>query len=113
MITKTAKTWMAIAGIVLAIGLFSPTGSTFANTNSSADRVNSALVTLMGTIRKIEVEGICYQLAASDGKNYELMGKFPKRNGLKVQVRGSIEQDVATICQVGQPFKVKSVRVVK
>jgi hypothetical protein len=113
MFTKTTKTWIAIAGMMLSIGLFIPTLSTLANPNSSPTQVKSTLVTLTGTIRKLEVEGTCYQLAANDGKNYELMGKFPKRNGVKVQVRGSIEPEVATICQVGQPFKVKSVRVVK
>jgi hypothetical protein len=112
MLTKMTKTWIAIAGMILSIGLFVPNIPTLANTNSSVN-VKSTFVTLTGTIRKLEVEGICYQLAASDGKNYELIGKFPKRNGVKVQVRGEIATDVATICQVGQPFKVKSVRVVR
>jgi hypothetical protein len=112
MLTKMTKTWIAIAGIIFAIGLFVPNIPTLANTNSTVD-VKPTLVTLTGTIRKLEVAGSCYQLAASDGKNYELMGKFPKRNGVKVQVRGEVATDVATICQVGQPFKVKSVRVVR
>jgi hypothetical protein len=112
MLTKMTKTWIAIAGMILAIGLFMPNIPTLANTNSSVD-VKPTLVTLTGTIRKLEVEGTCYQLAANDGKNYELIGKFPKRNGVKVQVSGAITTDVATICQVGQPFKVKSVRVVR
>ncbi len=113
MLTKMTKTWIAIAGVILAIGLFVPNIPTLANTNSSSVKVKSTLVTLTGTIRKLEVEGICYQLAANDGKNYELIGKFPKRNGVKVQVRGEISTDVATICQVGQPFKVQSVRVMR
>jgi hypothetical protein len=112
MLTKMTKTWIAIAGIIFAIGLFVPNIPTLANTNTSVN-AKSTLVTLTGTIRKLEVEGTCYQLAANDGKNYELIGKFPKRNGVKVQVRGEISTDVATICQVGQPFKVKSVRVVR
>jgi hypothetical protein len=114
MFAKTTKTWIAIAAMMLSIGLFIPTLSALANPHSSSPtQVKSTLVTLTGTIRKLEVEGTCYQLAANDGKNYELIGKFPKRNGVKVQVRGSIETEVATICQVGQPFKVKSVRVVQ
>jgi hypothetical protein len=112
MLTKMTKTWIAIAGIIFAIGLFVPNIPILANTNSSVN-VKPTLVTLTGTIRKVEVEGICYQLAANDGKNYELIGKFPKRNGVKVQVRGEVATDVATICQVGQPFKVKSVRVMR
>jgi hypothetical protein len=112
MLTKMTKTWIAIAGMILAIGLFVPNIPTLANTNSSVD-VKPTLVTLTGTIRKLAVEGTCYQLAATDGKNYELIGKFPKRNGVKVQVRGEVATDMATICQVGQPFQVKSVRVMK
>jgi hypothetical protein len=112
MLTKMTKTWIAIAGMILAIGLFVPNIPTLANTNPSVD-AKSTLITLTGTIRKLEVEGTCYQLATNDGKNYELIGKFPKRNGVKVQVRGAIATDVATICQVGQPFKVQSVRVVR
>jgi hypothetical protein len=112
MLTKMTKTWIAIVGMIFAIGLFVPNIPTLAHTNNSVN-FKSTLVTLTGTIRKLEVEGTCYQLAANDGKNYELIGKFPKRNGVKVQVRGEIATDVATICQVGQPFKVKSVRVMK
>jgi maltose-binding protein MalE len=108
MLTKMTKTWIAIVGIILAIGLLMPSIPPLANTT-----VQPTTVTLTGTIRKLAVEGTCYQFTANDGKNYELLGKFPKRNGVKVQVRGEIATDVATICQVGQPFKVKSVRVVK
>jgi hypothetical protein len=108
----TTKTWIAIASIIFSIGIFSHTIPVFANTNHPT-QVKPAIVSLTGTIRKLSVEGICYQLATDDGKNYELMGKFPKRDGTKVQVSGVVETDIVTICQVGKPFKVKSVRVIK
>ncbi len=113
MINRTTKFYIAIVGVMFAIGLFLPNSPTLANTNITVTHSKPALVSLTGTIHKLPVEGICYQLTANDGKNYELMGKFPKRDGLKVRVEGTVATDVATICQVGQAFKVKSVRVVK
>jgi hypothetical protein len=112
MITKTLKNWIVAASIILAIGMFIPTPPTLANTNSLIT-VKPPLITLNGTIHKLAVEGTCYQLTTNEGKNYELMGKFPKRDGVKVRVSGVVATDVATICQVGQPFKVRSVRVLK
>jgi hypothetical protein len=113
MIIKIAKTWVVIASIIFSIGIFISAVPVLANTNSNLTQVKPAIVSLTGTIRKLAVEGTCYQLATDDGKNYELMGKFPKRDGTKVQVSGVVETDVVTICQVGKPFKVKSVRVIK
>jgi hypothetical protein len=112
MITKTLKNWITTASIALAIGIFIQMLPTLANTESLST-VKPPLVSLEGTIHKLAVEGTCYQLTAKNGKNYELMGKFPKRDGVKVQVSGVVATDVATICQVGQPFKVRSVRVLR
>jgi hypothetical protein len=69
--------------------------------------------TIVGTIKATGVEGGCYQLQADDGQRYELMGKFPKRDGFRVKVKGTIAQDVMTICQVGQTLRVKSWRPAK
>ncbi len=112
MLNKVAKTWMAIATIILAIGISFPMLPTSANTDSLIT-VKPPLVTLNGTIRKLAISGTCYQLTTNEGKNYELMGKFPKRDGVKVEVSGAIANDIMSICQVGQPFKVRSVRVLK
>ncbi len=98
---------------ILAIGIFWPILPTLAGSNSQPAKVRSELVNLTGTIRKLVVEGTCYQLASDDGKKYELMGKFPEIDGTRVQVRGVIATDTVTICQVGQPVQVKSVRVIK
>jgi hypothetical protein len=112
MIISKIKNAIAAIGIILAIGISMQTLPTLANTESLVT-VKPPLVSLDGTIRKLAVEGTCYQFTANDGKKYELLGKFPKRDGVKVQVTGAVATDVATICQVGQPFKIKSIRVLK
>lgn len=113
MINITMKSWIAAVGIILAIGLFIPTLPTLANPRNSATQIKPEIVNLTGTIRKLALEGTCYQLATANGKRYELMGKFPKQDGVKVHVRGTLPTDIMTICQVGQPFQVKSYRLVK
>jgi hypothetical protein len=70
--------------------------------------ISTEQITVIGTIKATGVEGNCYQLQADDGQRYELMGKFPKRDGLRVKVKGTLAKDVMTICQVGQPLRVKS-----
>jgi hypothetical protein len=108
---KKAKIYTTVISVILTIGLLLPMLPTLANPNPV--KVKSAIVSLTGTIHKLAIEGTCYQLATDDGKKYELMGKFPKIEGTRVQVRGIIATDAVTICQVGQPVKVKSVRVIK
>lgn len=75
--------------------------------------VKSPTTTVQGVIKLVRVEGGCYQLIAADGSKYELIGKFPKQNGLRVQVRGVLKPDMMTICQVGKPFQVLKVKVLK
>jgi hypothetical protein len=110
---RTVKIYKIIISAILAIGIFWPTLSSLADSNAQTVKVKSAIVSLTGTIRKLAIEGTCYQLASDDGKKYELMGKFPKIEGKRVQVSGIIAADTVTICQVGQPVQVKSVRVIK
>ena len=110
---KTARIYTIVISTILAIGVFWQISPSLADSNSQIVKVKSEIVSLTGTIRKLAVEGTCYQLAADDGKKYELMGKFPKIDGTRVQVRGIIATDTVTICQVGQPVQVKSVRVIK
>jgi heat shock protein HslJ len=73
----------------------------------------SANITVDGVIRLVNVEGGCYRLQANTGQSYELLGEFPRKDGLRVQVVGELLQDRATICQVGQPLQVKSVKVIQ
>jgi hypothetical protein len=112
MITKP-KFHTAIITTVLTIGIFLPILPTLAAPNSSSTKAKPININLVGTIHKLAVEGTCYQLAADSGKKYELMGKFPKIEGTRVQVRGVVVMDTATVCQVGQLLKVKAVRVIK
>ncbi len=112
-IHSKTKIYITIVSIFLAIVLIFPTASTLANTNSSPTAIKPVSIDLTGTIHKIAVEGTCFQLAADNGKKYELIGKFPRRDGIKVRVSGVVATDTATICQVGQPLKIKSIRVIK
>ena len=73
----------------------------------------SSNITVAGVIRFLNVEGGCYSLKAQDGRSYELLGEFPRQDGLQVQVRGKLLSDTATICQVGQPLQVESVRALE
>jgi hypothetical protein len=111
--SRTAKIWTSLIGVIFAMGLLAPVLPILANQEANQVKVKPVTVNLSGTIKKIAVEGICYQLAADDGKKYELMGKFPKIDGTRVQVSGVATTGIATICQVGQPFQVKTVRVIK
>jgi hypothetical protein len=110
---KIAKVYTIVIGTILAVDVFWQILPTLAGSNSQPAKVRSEVVNLTGTVRKLAVEGTCYQLAADDGSKYELMGKFPKIEGTRVQVSGVIKTDTVTLCQVGQPVQVKSVRVIK
>ena len=111
MIIKTAKIYILV--IILAMGIFLPTVPVLANPNISPKKVKPVTMNLTGTIHKIAVEGTCYQLAADNGKKYELMGKFPKIDGTRVNISGVLSTDLVTICQVGQPIQINTVRVIK
>jgi hypothetical protein len=110
---KTARIYTTVICTILAIGVFWQILPTLADSNSQLAKARSEVVNLTGTVRKLAVEGTCYQLNTDNGKKYELMGKFPKFEGTRIQVRGIIATDIVTICQVGQPVRVKSVRVIK
>jgi hypothetical protein len=97
----------------LAIGILPARLLAVTNTSTNSAQVKPATVNLTGIIKKIAVEGTCYQLVADDGQKYELMGKFPKTDGTRVQISGVVKIDMATICQVGKPLQVKAARVVK
>jgi hypothetical protein len=79
----------------------------------AAGFVNLPQVNVIGTVKKIEVSGVCYQLVTADGNKYELMGNFPHQDGVVISAIGTLPTDLMTICQVGQPFKVDSSKPVK
>jgi hypothetical protein len=107
------KIYISVISLVFTIGVFLPIAPVLANPNTSPTQVKPATVSLTGTIHELAVEGTCYQLATDNGDKYELMGKFPKIDGTRVRVSGVVAADTVTICQVGKPLKVKSVRVIK
>jgi hypothetical protein len=113
MITTTVKVQIAVIGMILAIGMFLPILPTLAHPKNSPAVVIPTIVNLAGTVRVLAVEGTCYQFVGDNGKKYELMGKFPKVDGTRIQVRGVLATDTATICQVGQLIKVKGARIIK
>ena len=112
-ISKPLKIIIAIAIIILAIFIFRLVIESQTVANNQPIPAKLSIVTITGTIHKIAVEGTCYQLATSDGKKYELLGKFPELDGLKAEITGTISADIMTLCQVGQPIQVKSLRTIK
>jgi hypothetical protein len=113
MIAKTVKAQVALISMILAAGMFLPISPTLAHPKNSGAVAKPTIVNLAGTVRVLAVEGTCYQFVGDNGKKYELMGKFPKVDGTRLQVRGVLATDTATICQVGQLIKVKGTRVIK
>ncbi|WP_310426012.1 hypothetical protein [Chamaesiphon sp. VAR_48_metabat_135_sub] len=107
------KIYISVISLLFTIGIFLPIVPVLANPYTSSTQVKPGTVHLTGTIHKLVVEGTCYQLATDNGDKYELMGKFPKIDGTRVRVSGVVAVDTVTICQVGKPLKVKSVRVIK
>jgi hypothetical protein len=113
MTARVTKICVLVLGAILALGLSIPLVPALATTTTGSTKVKPATVDLTGTIKKLAVEGTCYQLAADNGQKYELMGKFPKIDGTRVRVSGVPKSDMVTICQVGQPLQVKTVKVIK
>ena len=114
MMKKTVKIWISVISVMFAVGILLPNISALADKDTAAPAtVKPATLNLTGTIRKLAVEGTCYQLDGDNGQKYELMGKFPKIDGTKVRVSGVVKTDMMTICQVGQPLQVKTVRTIK
>ncbi len=113
MIAKTIKAQVALISMILAIGMFLPISPTLANPKNSPAIAKPTIVNLAGTVRVLALSGTCYQFVGDNGKKYELMGKFPKVDGTRIQVRGVLATDTATICQVGQLIKVKGARIIK
>jgi hypothetical protein len=100
MINRTATVYiLLIISAIFGLGLRLSSLSTHADPNSHLVKAKPTNIT----------KGTCDQLVADDGKKYELIGKFPKIYDRKVRVSGSIDPDIITICQVGQPLKVEKI----
>lgn len=80
-------------------------------TPTTPSKTSTIIVT--GVIEFVDVEGGCYRMKTQDGRSFELLGTFPRKAGLRVQVRGKLVQDMATFCQVGQLLQVESIKVLQ
>jgi hypothetical protein len=97
--------WLAVVLLMLSLA-----GGAIATPASLADAPRTT-TTFRGTIRNTGLEGgSCYQLQTDQGQRYQLLGKFPRRDGLRVEVQGELQPDRITLCQVGIPLQVKSWR---
>jgi hypothetical protein len=70
------------------------------------------LEVLSGQMRLVDLEGGCWYLADSQGKNYQLVGKLAaslNRQGLYVKVVGSATKNLASTCMIGELFEVERV----
>jgi hypothetical protein len=67
---------------------------------------------LRGTIRKSDLEGGFFQLVAEDGTTYEVEGSDPllRKDGVRVEVDGSVDKGALSFTMTGPRFKVTSVR---
>ena len=67
-----------------------------------------------GTIKHSDLEGGHYQLQADDGVDYELEGTDPllRRNGLRVEIDGTVDRGTLSFSMSGPRLKVKSVKAV-
>ncbi len=65
-----------------------------------------------GTIRHSDLEGGHYQLQADDGTIYELEGTDPalRRDGVRVEIDGSVDKEALSFAMTGPRLKVKSVK---
>lgn len=68
-----------------------------------------------GTIRRNDLEGGHFQLAATDGVDYELEGTDPllRQDGLRVEIVGSVDDGALSFAMTGPRLKVKSVKALK
>ncbi len=68
-----------------------------------------------GTIKRNDLEGGHFQLASSDGVDYELEGSDPllRRDGLRVEIEGSVDGGTLSFSMTGPRLKVKSVKALE
>ena len=65
-----------------------------------------------GTIRHSPLEGGHFQLVADDGMTYEVDGNDPilRRDGVWVEIDGSVDRTALSLAMTGPRLKVKSVK---
>ncbi len=72
------------------------------------------MITVTGTIRFLPMEGGFYGLDGENGKKYMPQGidKSMLKNGLVVEVTGTVLTDMLTFQQYGEVLKVKSSKII-
>ncbi|MFB2875407.1 hypothetical protein [Floridanema aerugineum] len=68
-------------------------------------------ITLKGVIERKTIGTGAWALVADDGKTYEIYQASPKemlKNGLKVEVKGDVRDDVMSFAMIGPILEVKS-----
>ncbi len=73
------------------------------------------MLSLQGTVQKSEMGAGTWTLVASTGETYEIHRGAPQellQNGLKVQVEGTVRQDVMTTAMIGPVLEVKRFEVI-
>ena len=81
--------------------------------NDAANKLKEAPLTVTGTVVFKTMEGGFYGLDADNGKKYLPHG-LPleyRKNGLVVEVTGSIEKEMMSFQQYGDILKIKTVKV--
>jgi hypothetical protein len=70
------------------------------------------VITLQGTLEKVNVSVGCFRLKTTNGESYQLIGRYPKRHGIRLEVSGRFADDVVGTCQIGRIFAVRSARTI-
>ncbi len=73
------------------------------------------MLSLQGTVQKSAMGAGTWALVASTGETYEIYRGAPKellQHGLKVQVEGTVRQDVMTVAMIGPVLDVKRFEVI-
>jgi hypothetical protein len=86
-----------------------------ASTNADVIAVTpppTPVITLQGTLEKVNVSVGCFRLKTTNGESYQLIGRYPKRHGIHLEVSGKFADDVVSTCQIGRIFAVRSARTI-
>lgn len=81
------------------------------DTSSSAEDIVSGV----GTVRYVDLEGGFYGIVADDGARYnpDSLEESFRRDGLRVRFRARVQEDVMTVQMWGQPVELLDVTRVK
>ncbi|MEK6840326.1 MAG: hypothetical protein AABX79_00005, partial [Nanoarchaeota archaeon] len=66
-----------------------------------------------GVIQFVDIEGGCWKIVADNGTNYEPtnLNESFKQDGLEVEFEGKLQEDMASICQIGTLIELTEIEV--